>query len=92
MAKREDYRAGGARGEAARGTAEDTEAVKGATSSQFMTGTMAMLGDGAAMTEPVMEQTGQTCEADGVYVRSVQKWNCAPRKITPASSAKMWID
>jgi len=83
------YRAGGARGERARGTAEETEPTKGATSSRFVTGTTAMLGDDVATTEPAVEQTGQMCEADGTTVRSVQKWNCAPRKITPRNNAKM---
>ena len=80
---------GGARGEVARGTAEDAEPTKGATSSRFVTGTMAMLGDGVATTEPAVEQTGQMCEAEGAAVKSVQKWNCATRKITPTSNAKM---
>ena len=66
------YRAGGARGEAARGTAEDTETTKGATSSRFMTGTKAMLGDCVAITEAAVEQTGQMCEAHGVSDRSQQ--------------------
>ena len=73
----------------ARGTAEDTETTKGATSSRFITGTKAMLGDCEATNEPAVEQTGQMCEADGVVVKSVQKWNCAPRKMTPRSNAKM---
>jgi hypothetical protein len=50
-----------------------------------MIGTMAMTGDGAAATETVAEQTGQMWDADGVFVRSEQKWNCAPRKITARS-------
>ena len=75
----------------ARGTAEDTETTNGASSSRFVTGTMAMLGDDGATTEPAVEQTGQMCEADGVDVKSVQKWNCAPRKMTPRSNAKMRI-
>jgi hypothetical protein len=85
----ENYRAGGARGEVARGTAEDTKTTKGATSRRFVTGTKAKLADCAATIEPVVEQTGQICEADGVVVKSVQKWNCAPRKKTPRSNAKM---
>ena len=85
----ENYRAGGARGEVARGTAEDTKTTKGAISSRFVTGTKAKLADCAATIEPVVEQTGQMCEADGVVVKSVQKWNCAPRKKTPRSNAKM---
>ena len=84
----ENYRAGGARGEVARGAAEDTETTKGVTSSRFMTGTKAMLGDCVATTEPAVKQTGQMCEADGVVVKSVQKWNCAPRKITPRRKAQ----
>jgi hypothetical protein len=54
-----------------------------------MTGTKAKLADCAATTEPVVEQTGQMCEADGAVVQSAQKWNCAPRKMTPRSNAKM---
>jgi len=48
-----------------------------------------MLGDDVATTEPAVEQTGQMCEADGAAVSSVQKWNCAPRKINPRNNAKM---
>jgi hypothetical protein len=50
-----------------------------------------MLGDCVATTDPAVEQTGQTCEADGVAVRSAQKWNCAPRKMTPRSNARTRI-
>jgi hypothetical protein len=80
---------GGARGEVARGTAEETETTVGATSSRFVAGTMAMLGDCVRTTEPAVEQNGQMCDADGAPVRSVQKWNCAPRKMTPRSNARM---
>jgi hypothetical protein len=73
----------------ARGAAEDTETTVGATSSRLVTGTIAMTGDCVATTEPAVEQTGQMCEADGVAVRSVQKWNCAPRKMTPRSNARI---
>ncbi len=55
-----------------RGTADKTEKTKGATSSWFVTGTIAMTGDCVATTEPAVEQTGQMWEADGVAVRSVQ--------------------
>jgi hypothetical protein len=72
-----------------RGTAEDTETTNGTISSRFVAGTMAVLGDCVATMEPAVEQTGQMCEADGAAVRSVQKWNCAPRKITPRNNAKM---
>ncbi len=75
----------------ARGTAEDTETTKGATSSRLVTGTMAMLADGGATTEPAVEHTGQTCAAEGAAVKSAQKWSCATRKITPRSNAKMGI-
>jgi hypothetical protein len=47
-----------------------------------------MLGDCVATTEPAVEQTGQMCEADGAVVKYVQKWNCAPRKITPRRNAQ----
>jgi hypothetical protein len=56
-----------------------------------MTGTMAMLGVCVETTEPTVEQIGQRCEADGVAVRSAQKWNCAPRKTIPRSNAKTRI-
>ena len=75
----------------ARGTAEETETTVGATSSRLVTGTTAMAGDCVATAEHTVEQTGQMCEADGVDVKSVQKWNCAPRKMTPRSNAKMRI-
>src|SRR5229473_534278 len=73
------YREGGARGEVARETAEETEPTKGTTSSRFVTGTMATTGDRGVSTEPVAEQTGQICEAVGAAVSSTQKWNCAQR-------------
>ena len=73
----------------ARGAAEDTETINGASSSRFTTGTMAMLGDCTTTTEPTAEQIGQMWDADGVAVRSAQKWNCAPRKTIPRSNAKM---
>jgi hypothetical protein len=55
---------------------------------------MTMLGDSVATTDPVVEQIGQMCEADGVEVRSEQKWNCAPRKRIPRSKAQnriLWV-
>ena len=73
----------------ARGTAEETETSVGATSRRFETGTTAMTGDCVKTMEPAVEQTGQMCEADGAAVMSVQKWNCASRKIAPRSKAKM---
>ncbi len=73
----------------ARGTAEDTETSNGATSSRFMTGTMGIPSDRVATTELAVEQSGQMCEADGAALNSVQKWNCAPRKIIPTSNPKM---
>jgi hypothetical protein len=75
----------------ARGTAEETETTKGETSSRSATGTITILGDCVATTDPVVEQIGQMCEADGVEVRSEQKWNCAPRKRIPRSKAKTRI-
>jgi hypothetical protein len=49
----------------------------------------AMLGNWGASTEPAAEQIGQMCEAEGAIVRSVQKWNCTPRKMAPRSNAKI---
>ncbi len=72
-----------------RGTAEDIETNNSVTSSRLVTGTIAMLGDCVVRTEPAVEQNGQMCDADGAAVKSVQKWNCAPRKMTPRSNAKM---
>src|SRR5713101_128028 len=73
----------------ARETAEETETSKGATSSRLATGTRAMLSEWVATAEAAVEQTGQMCEAEGAAVRSVQKWNCAHRKIIPRSNAEM---
>jgi hypothetical protein len=73
----------------ARGTAEVTETTSGANSSRFVTGTMAITGDCVATAEPAVEQTGQMCEAEGAASTSVQKWNCAPRKMTARNNAKM---
>jgi hypothetical protein len=78
----------------ARGTAEESETTKGEISSRSATGTITMRGDCVATTDPVVEQIGQMCEADGVEVRSEQKWNCAPRKIIPKSKAQnriLWV-
>ncbi len=52
---------------------------------------MSMSGDRVATTQPAVEQSGQMCEADGVAVKSVQEWNCDPRKIIPRSNAKIRI-
>ena len=73
----------------ARETAEEGETAKGAISSRWVTGTMAIRGDCAATTDAAVEQTGQMCEAEGAEVKSVQKWNCAPRKMTPRNNARM---
>jgi hypothetical protein len=56
-----------------------------------MTGAIAMLGVCVATTEPTVEHIGQMCEAEGVAVKSAQKWNCAPRKTIPRSNAKTRI-
>ena len=57
------------------------------TSSRFAAGIMATRGDCVATAEPATEQTGQKCVVEGEPDRSVQKWNCAPRKIIPRSNA-----
>jgi hypothetical protein len=78
----------------ARGTPKETETAKGETSSRSAMGTMTMLGDSVATTDPVVEQIGQMCEADGAEVRSEQKWNCAPRKTIPRSKTQnrvFWV-
>jgi hypothetical protein len=75
----------------ARGTAGETETTEGVISTRFTSGTRAILGEWIATTEPAVEQTGQRCEADGAEVRSVQKWNCAPRKIAARSNANTRI-
>jgi hypothetical protein len=54
-----------------------------------VTGAIAMTGDCAVIAKLAVEQTGQMCEADGAAVRSVQEWNCAPRKAAPRSNARM---
>lgn len=51
-----------------------------------------MVGDCVVTAEPATEQTGQKCVAEGDEAeadKSVQKWNCAPRKIIPRSNATM---
>lgn len=63
--------------------------AKGATSRRFVTGTIAINGDCAASTEAAVVQTGQMWEGEGAAVKSVQKWNCAARKTTPRSNARM---
>jgi len=68
----ENYRAGGARGECAGGTSEEAEMTNGTSSSRFVTGAMAIAGDGVATTEPAVEHSGQRCDADGVTVSSQQ--------------------
>ena len=50
---------------------------------------MATAGDSVASAAPATEQTGQTCVAAAEAGTSVQKWNCAPRKIIPRSNAKI---
>src|SRR6266436_6251548 len=72
----------------ARGTAENIETTRGATSSRFRTGTMAMPGVWVATADPTVEQVEQKCEADEVTVRSAQKWNCAARKTIPRIKTK----
>jgi hypothetical protein len=49
----------------------------------------ATVGDCVVTAEPAAEQTGQKCVAEGEAEaeRSVQKWNCAPRKMIPRSNA-----
>ena len=74
-----------------RGTADDTKTTDVAASSRFVTGTTATSGECVTTTEPAVEHTGQMWEADGAAVRSVQKWNCAPRKAAPRSKARMWM-
>ena len=62
---------------------------EGANSSRLVTGTMAIIGDSVATTKAAVEQTGQMWEGEGTAVKSVQKWNCAARKTTPRSNARM---
>lgn len=76
----------------ARGKAESKVSTRGVTSSRFLTGTKAITGDWVATAEPVVEQTGQKCEAEALSDRSEQKWNCAPRKMTPSSNARIRME
>jgi hypothetical protein len=75
----------------ARGSDEEIKTIEGVISSRFVTGTMAMLGDGVATTEPAAEQSGHMCEADGVAVRSEQKWNCTVSKTTLKSKMRRHV-
>jgi hypothetical protein len=56
----EGYTAGGARGDVPRGTVEEPERRTGASSSVFVTVTMAMTGDLVMTAEPAVEQNGHT--------------------------------
>ena len=47
------------------------------------------MGDAIARAAPATEQTGQKCVAEAEADTSVQKWNCAPKKIIPRSNAKI---
>jgi hypothetical protein len=53
------YRAGGARGEVARGRSRKTAKILVQAASRLTIGTMAMRGDCEATAEPAVEQTGQ---------------------------------
>ena len=79
---------GGARGEIARGMCVDRLSWAPGLSNRWETGATTSSRAWAAIAELVALQTGQKCEAAGAAVRSAQKWNCAPRKMTANSSAK----
>ena len=84
-----NYREGGARGEMAREIPKETLETSAKLSSRLVTATIAALGDSVATAEPAALQTGQMCEEVGPDVKSAQKWNCAPRKMTASNRAKM---
>src|SRR5207248_2710945 len=81
------YKAGGARGETARGKTDENVSTRETTSSQRVAGIIVTAGDSVATAEPAAEHNGQKCVAEGEADRSVQKWNCAPRKMIPRSNA-----
>lgn len=73
----------------ARLNGKEIEAIAGTISKWFVAGTTGTLGERVATAEPAAEQMGQMWEAVGVAARSVQKWNCAPMKITESNKARM---
>ena len=73
----------------ARLNGKEIETTAGTISKRFVAGTMGMPGERVATAEPAVEHMGQRWEAVGVAVRSVQKWNCAPTKMTDRSSARV---
>jgi hypothetical protein len=75
----------------ARWAAEEIATSNETTSSRFVTGTKVLFGDCMATAEPVVEQTGQMCKAEGGAVRSEQKWNCNVRKRTPTSKIRRHV-
>ena len=69
-----------------------TGSRRGATSRRLAKGTIARTGDWVATKTVVLEHSGQMCEPAGVAVTSAQKWNCAPRKATASSKARIRRD
>ena len=72
-----------------RGKAEEAVSGLEATSTRSVAGIVATVGDSVARAAPAAEQTGQKCVAEAEAGTSVQKWNCAPRKMIPRSNAKI---
>ncbi len=82
---------GGARGEIARGMSVDRLSWAPGLSNRREAGATTSSRAWAATAELVALQTGQKCEAAGAAVTSAQKWNCAPKKMTARSRAKVRI-
>jgi hypothetical protein len=83
---------GGARGEIALGISDEGITGRPALSNWLLTGaTTNSNNDSLAIAEAVALQTGQKSEEAGDPLRSAQKWNCAPRKITASNRAKRGV-
>ena len=71
----------------AQGKTDQAVSTGETTSSRWAARMIATVGDWVAAAEPATEHSGQKCAAEGETDKSVQKWNCAPRKIIPRSNA-----
>jgi len=73
----------------AREVSKEMPETRAKLSKRLETSTIAALGDSAATAVPAALQTGQTCVDVGPEIRSAQKWNCAPRKMSARTKANM---
>ncbi len=82
---------GGARGEMERGMWIEAPRQKPRVSKRLASRRGAIEKEWVATAELAALQTGQTWEEAGPAVKSAQKWNCAPRKMTASSKANVRV-